>query len=173
MNKISPSGFSSIVVRPQSSNSVANSNRTISFKESAQRPVVKLFNKIPINKRETHVNRSDSFQSKLIRFINTDEYKTYDTKYSKTLIVTSVISSVMTLFLSIYVLYYFSKGISQVYILDEIYDSSLRKKNEDIAPLNVVSKVNTYVTGVMGLVSLVASVLQFRYVYKHNDFRKS
>ena len=79
----------------------------------------------------------------------------------------------MTLTLLCFVWYYMKDGINQVYVLDSVYTEYIKEKNKSLSGLNTVNRINTWVAGGMGIVSLIASLLQFRYVYKHNDFRNN
>jgi hypothetical protein len=175
MSKIMPvfssnneSSFTSIAVQPNSLTSQIDSSKMENIIKPAN---VKLFNLIPINKRESHVNRSPSFSSKAIRFIKADEYTTYDTKFSKTLIMTSILTMIMTAILFIFILVNISKKTTSVYVLDDLLTDEFKEKNKELNTLNTVSKVNQISSIVLGSITFVATVAQFFYVYQHNDFK--
>jgi hypothetical protein len=156
MPKIAPMNLSNIIVKPASVNSFSD----VSLPAPPPRSNVRVLG-LPVNKRETHVNRSDSFQSKLIRFIRADEYKTYDTVWSKILILTGALTGIMTILFIVFVMY----------VSDSLITEEFVKKNSEFNTLNIVSKVNAYVGGCLATVSFAATCAQFYYVYKHNDFR--
>lgn len=132
---------------------------------------VKLLGIIPVNKRESHVQRSNSIVSKAIRFIKADEYTTYDTPYSKALIVISILNMIMLAILFIFILINWNKKNSSIYVLDSLNTDEFKEKNKELDTLNIVSKVNQYSSLVIGFATFGCSIAQFYYVFKHNDFK--
>lgn len=169
MSKIQPvsssTKFNSIIVQPASDKYI---NTKIS--EEIKPSNVKVLG-IPINKRESHIQRSNSNVSKLIRFIKADEYTTYDTKFSKALIIISILNMIMLAILFIFILANMDKKSSSMYVLDSLVTDEFKEKNKELDGLNVVSKVSQYTSVIIGSITLVCSVAQFYYVYKHNDFK--
>lgn len=172
MSKIYPStyfnnekSFTSIAVQP---NSMQNSQKT---EDVAKPSNVKLFNIIPVNKRESHVNRSNSFSSKAIRYFKADEYTTYDTKFSKALIMISILNMIMLAILLIFILINVTKKPINMYVLDDLITDDFKEKNKDLNALNIVSKVNQWSSIAIGSATFVCSIAQFYYVYQHNDFK--
>lgn len=169
MSKIVPvdssTYFNSVIVKPSSVGSLNNK-----IQETAKPSNVTIM-KIPINKRMTHVNRSDSNVSKLIRFIKADEYTTYDTGFSKALIITSIINMIMLAILFIFILLNLKKNASSMYVAGDLMTDEFKEKNKELDTLNIVSKVSQYSSIAIGSVTFVCSVAQFYYVYKHNDFK--
>jgi uncharacterized membrane protein YagU involved in acid resistance len=166
MSKIAPMNLSNIIVKPTPDNSFSDVGLS---SLAPPKPNVRVLG-IPVNKRETHVNRSDSFQSKLIRFIRADEYKTYDTVWSKVLIVTGALTGIMTILFIVFVL--INYGATNMYVSDSLLTEEFIEKNSDFNTLNVVSKANAYIGGCLASISFAATCAQFYYVYKHNDFRR-
>jgi hypothetical protein len=171
MNRISPLfakdevKMDSISVRPATASVVPiiqNNPKTNNFK---------LFNKIPINRRETHVNRSNSITSKGLRFLQSDSYTTYDTKWSKTVLLCACINMAMFL---IFIVFYFidvKKSKSNLYVKEELITEEFKKNNSELDNLNTVNTINSFITGIVGTISILATAGQFYYVYSRNDFR--
>lgn len=137
-----------------------------------KKPDVKVFG-IPLNKRETHVSRSDSMQSKMIRFVRSNRYMNYETKWSKVMIICSVITGLLCVIYFFTTIYYMAtvQDYSSIYIKDELLTPDIEEKNKDLDFLNNLSLVNTFISGAVGAVSLGAAVMQFKYTFSHNDFR--
>ena len=186
-NKVVPEPgpfIKSIVVKParQSSKEPSvsiisdNESNSISLAENAEKkPDVKVFG-IPVNKRETHVGRSDSFQSKFIRFLRADQYVEYETKWSKLMIACSAITGLLALLMFIiYMYYYFTtdNGFSSRYILDSSISEEIKEKNKSLNTFNKMSDVVSWMSILVGFVSLVASVKQWKTVFDRNSFRVS
>jgi len=172
MNRVSPLftkdeiKMDSIAVRPVSSSRIQTSETVAPVTNN-----FRLFNKIPVNRRETHVNRSNSITSKGLRFLNSDKYTTYDTKWSRTVLLCACLNMIMIIIFMIYYFIDMKKDKSNMYVKKELITEDFKKNNSELDSLNLVNTINSYVTGVLGGISILATIGQFYYVYKNNDFR--
>lgn len=174
MNRITPLNNSdnsvnmqSVSVMPASTTSFNSKQPRKSFVET-----FRLFNKIPTNMKKAEVMQSDNFLPKFFRFLNANEYTTYDTKYSKTVIVLAVMNAVLLLTFLVFVLYYYSQHCAtNIYIKKELLTEELKEKNKELDSFNNMNLANTIISGGIGGMTFVLTVLQFLYVFNKNDFR--
>ncbi len=160
----------SIAVRPVTP--VASSIPSMKSPRQSFAENFKLFGKIPVNMRKSEVMRRDSLFPKTLRFLNSNEYTTYDTIYSKSVIVLAVINAVLLLtFFIFFAIYYSKHGAVSVYVKKELITDEFKEKNKELDTMNTVSFVNTIIGATIGSLTFLATVLQFRYVFKKNDFR--
>lgn len=183
MNKIAPTNESptlrdikTIIVKPVVTNERSRNDSSFGSigLEEIKRPDAKVFG-IPIKKRETHINRSDSFQSKFIRYARADTYTTYDTKWSRIMIGCSVFSGILAIAMFVMVIYYYFSvdSYSSMYVLDTVMDKDTLEKNKSLNGLNIAGKIISWSGMVIGAVSLIASVCHWKTIFDKNSFRPS
>lgn len=154
--------------RPSSAPNVGSSSLSNNRTASAPNARVGI---IPINDRMSRIERSDSFKSKLVRLVNAKEYKTFDTIYSKALIVLAILNLIMIIvFFSFYMLSS-APSTTNLYVKNDLITDEFKEKNKEMDTMNAVNKANTIISGIIGVSSLLASIGQFIYVYRHQDFR--
>lgn len=118
-----------------------------------------------LGRRETHVDRSDSFISKGIRFLKADEYTYVSTNYDKFLIINTIIVTIIALISFIWVISYGTK-IKQVYIYTDTSGN-----NDDLKKINLFSTITFWIKVVLGGAACIASYYQIKTIYKANTFR--
>ena len=154
-----------VLVRSQNSAiSVDNVNPTIINKVSNALQNAKK-NVVNVGRRETHINRSDSFISKTIRFAKADEYIYVSTNWDRFLIFNTIVTTILALILFIWSMTY-KLEITQKYVYND-----LTKDNADLHYLNVINTAFTYVRVGLGFAAFIASIAQLYNLYKVNSFR--
>lgn len=157
----------SIAVMPNSASSFNARQPRKSFMEP-----FKLFGKIPTNMKKAEVMSSNNFLPKFLRFLNADEYTTYDTKYSKTVIILAVMNAILLLTFFTFVIYYYSKhSATNIYVKKELITDEFKEKNKELDSLNDMNLANTILSCIIGGSTFLATILQFFYVFNRNDFK--
>ncbi len=115
------------------------------------------------------VERSNSFVSKFIRFLRTDEYKFVSSTWDRVLVVISVMSFVLGL---IALIWYAVVIANAGWKVPETNITWKDGSKEGLYGLNMFSSISSIIKAAMALVGALAAYKQLQIIFKHNDFIK-
>jgi hypothetical protein len=168
-NADTKTNFTNITVGPRTTR-IHNKGIPLITQKTASVPDAKV-GIFPLNDRMSRIERSDSLRSKMVRLVNVKEYKTFDTIYSKALIAFAIINLIMAIVFFSFYMASPTGDSTNLYVKDVLITADFNEKNKDMNTMNTVNKTNNILSGVISVLSFIASIGQFIYVYRHNDFR--
>lgn len=115
------------------------------------------------------VERSNSFVSKFIRFLRTDEYKFVSSTWDRVLVAISVVSFILGVMAFIWYAVVIVKAGWKVPETNITWKDGTK---EGLYGLNMFSSVASIVRASLALVGAVAAYKQLQIIFKHNDFIK-
>ncbi len=149
-------------------NSPMPSNNTVRRIEVRPRPITLRSDNTSLNLiKEIRRKESDS-PSKIRRFVESNSYIQYDTKWSRLLIFLTVVK--IALAVAFLIFYVRNCNAVGVYVHKDAITEEFKQKNNQFNELNTFQTVDKYATLLLGGCTVVATGLQFIYMYKRNTF---
>jgi hypothetical protein len=122
-----------------------------------------------VGRRTEHINRSDSFVSKAIRFVRADEYTYVASNYDRFIIVLNIASFILGIMTLVWFVTLWAKNGKRPY---SSFVFGIPEKESKLDGFNMFNTVSTFIKGAITVFAFVASIMQLRIIFKHNDFRK-
>lgn len=121
-----------------------------------------------VGRRTEHINRSDSFVSKAIRFVRADEYTYVASNYDRFIIVLNIASFILGIMTLVWFVTIWAKNGKRP---SSSFMFGIPEKESKLDMFNTFNTVSSVIKGCITLLAFIASIMQLRIIFKHNDFR--